>query len=164
MELLDTKINWKTRKAEILVREKLTSYGDCNEWKSPGIIAENMNDLFSLQDKTEEYLFLVVENSKSDVTGIFEISHGNVNATFVSSREIFQKALLSCGTHIILVHNHPSGNPTPSKEDIKVTSKVYHAGKLMDIPLCDHIIIGKNGFFSFCDSEYWEDITIEANN
>ena len=158
MELLDTRINWKTRKAELLVREVLTDYNDCNHWTTPAVVAENMQELFSLQNKTEEYLYLIAFNAQNDVTGIFEISHGNVTSTFVSSREIFQKALLACATNIILVHNHPSGHPEPSREDINVTRKIYQAGRFMDIELSDHIIIAKEGFFNLADSMYWEGI------
>ena len=81
-------------------------------------------------------------NTKNRIVGIFEISHGNVNSSIVGTREIFQKALLANAVQIILVHNHPSGDPTPSKEDIFVTMKVKELGEFIGVPLVDHIIIG----------------------
>ena len=81
-------------------------------------------------------------NSKNRVIGVFEISHGNVNSSLIGAREIFQKALLANSVQIILVHNHPSGDTTPSKEDIFVTQKFKELGEFIGVPLVDHIIVG----------------------
>jgi DNA repair protein RadC len=81
-------------------------------------------------------------NTKNKVIGVFEISHGNVNSSVLGTREVFQKALLANAVSIILMHNHPSGDPTPSRQDIEVTKKVAEAGNLIGIELLDHIIIG----------------------
>lgn len=78
------------------------------------------------------------------------IGIGTINSCLYSIPEIFKIALLSNGDSILLFHNHPSGNPTPSKEDIACTKKVAEAGKLLDIQLQDHIILGDNGcYYSF---------------
>ena len=81
-------------------------------------------------------------NTKNKVIGVFEISHGNVNSSIVGTREIFQKALLANAVSIILMHNHPSGDPSPSREDIEVTRRIVEAGKIIGIQVLDHIIIG----------------------
>lgn len=77
------------------------------------------------------------------------ISIGSVNMSLVSVREIFLEALSAKAVYMILLHNHPSGNPKPSRADISITQKLYDASKLMDIPLMDHIVIGDNTFYSF---------------
>ena len=81
-------------------------------------------------------------NTKNKVTGVFEISHGTVNASLVTPREVFQKALLANAVSIILMHNHPSGESTPSREDIEVTKRLVEAGKIVGVEVLDHIIIG----------------------
>ena len=77
-----------------------------------------------------------------------DISIGTVNASLATPREIFIEVLKYRGTGVILLHNHPSGDPTPSKEDCLFTRRVEEAGKLMGVPLLDHIIIGDNSYVS----------------
>ena len=72
------------------------------------------------------------------------VSVGTINFTCVSAREIFRDALSYGAVYLIMIHNHPSGDPTPSEEDIKTTERIFQAGMLMGIPLIDHIIIGDN--------------------
>ena len=76
------------------------------------------------------------------------ISTGTVNASLVSSRELYLEALRQGAVNILLLHNHPSGDPTPSQDDIWVTQKIYQAGELLDIHLLDHIIIGDHCYIS----------------
>ena len=76
------------------------------------------------------------------------ISSGTINQSLVSPREIFIEALNCNCVNIVLVHNHPSGDPTPSQEDIRSTSRVEKAGKIIGIRLLDHIIIGDNNYIS----------------
>ena len=82
------------------------------------------------------------------MTSIFELSHGNVNSSIISVREMFQKALLANAVSIALIHNHPSGDATPSKADIDVTKRAVEAGKLIGVEVLDHIIIGNPGYTS----------------
>ena len=82
------------------------------------------------------------------------ISEGTVNASIMSAREIFLTAIQSKAVSILLLHNHPSGDPTPSVSDIQITKKIAEASKLMDIPLIDHIIIGDNRYISFKEKGY----------
>lgn len=77
------------------------------------------------------------------------ISIGTVNASLVSAREIFMEALAAKAVHFMILHNHPSGNVSPSKEDFALTRKLFQASTLMDIPLIDHIIIGDRCYYSF---------------
>ena len=76
------------------------------------------------------------------------ISIGSLTASVVHPREVFKAAIQHTAASMILVHNHPSGDPTPSKEDIATTRRIVEAGKLMDIPVLDHIILGNNKYIS----------------
>lgn len=101
-----------------------------------------------MHEQTEEYMYMVCLNTKLEMTSVFEISHGNVNSSIVGCREVFQKALLANAVSIILMHNHPSGDPKPSIEDIEVTRRLMEAGKILGIQVLDHIIIGRPGYTS----------------
>lgn len=79
------------------------------------------------------------------------ISTGTVNCSLISTREIYLKALKGQAVHIMLLHNHPSGDPTPSKEDLKITSVVRECGQMLQVPLLDHIIIGDGCYTSFAE-------------
>lgn len=107
-----------------------------------------------LHEQTEEYLYMLCVNVKLEVTGIFELSHGNVNSSIVSVREMFQKALLANAVSIIVMHNHPSGDPKPSIEDIKVTERMVKAGELLGVQVLDHIIVGRPGYSSLKEKGY----------
>ena len=106
-----------------------------------------------IHEEPEEHLYMICMNTKNRIIGVFEVSHGNVNSSIVGIREIFQKALLANAVSIILMHNHPSGDCTPSREDVDVTKKLVEAGKLIGISVLDHIIIGDN-FSSLKDKGY----------
>ena len=79
---------------------------------------------------------------------------GTVNASIVSPREIYLEALRFHAVGIILLHNHPSGDPTPSEADRRITRKIKEAGRLLDIPLLDHIVIGDKKYVSFHEEGY----------
>ena len=107
-----------------------------------------------LHEQTEEYLYMICMNVKLDMTSVFELSHGNVNSSIVSVREMFQKALLANAVSVIVMHNHPSGDPTPSREDIKVTKRMVDAGDLLGVQVLDHIIVGRPGYTSLKEKGY----------
>ena len=151
------KINRKTKRSE-LIKEKTVDYSTCKKLQSPELIVEALNSLLDLQNMAEEYIYLLTLNTKSDITGIFEISHGTVSNCLVSPREIFSRALMIGATGIILVHNHPSGYPEPSREDMHLTKRLKKAGELIGIELLDHIIIGDKCFISFRKEEILADL------
>ncbi|RGG64358.1 hypothetical protein DWW96_09620 [Eubacterium sp. AF17-7] len=92
-------------------------------------------------------------DAKCNPLGVFELGHGSVNACILNPREIFQRALICGAVNIVIAHNHPSHDSTPSKEDDEVALKISRAGKLMGIKLVDFIIIG-NGYFSYNEQGY----------
>lgn len=98
--------------------------------------------------KKEVFLVLLL-NSANLLMKEYKISEGTLNASLVHPREVFHPAITDLAASIVLVHNHPSGVPTPSSEDEQITRRLVEAGKLLDIPVLDHVIIGRERFFSF---------------
>lgn len=102
-----------------------------------------------MRHETKENLLLSMFDSNSKLIGDQTISVGTCNASLISPREVFLQALDRQAVYVVLLHNHPSGNPKPSEEDIKVTKRIKECGKLLDVPLMDHIIVGDNCYYSF---------------
>ena len=95
-----------------------------------------------------EKVFLLCLDNQLRLIKEYELSKGTINTSLISPREIFIEALNAKAVYILLIHNHPSGNPSPSKADIQITLKVLEAGKIIDIKLLDHIIIGDHSYVS----------------
>lgn len=106
-----------------------------------------------LADKTKEHFKIIMLNSRNKVIGISDISIGTLNASLVHPREVFKEAIIHCSASLILVHNHPSGDPEPSDDDLIMTKRLVESGKLVGIEIIDHIIIGKNRYYSFKDKK-----------
>lgn len=95
-----------------------------------------------LQGADREYFVVLLLNTKHKVIGVNTISMGSLSASVVHPRETFKAAILANAASIIVGHNHPSGDPTPSREDLIVTERLVKAGKILDIPVLDHIVVG----------------------
>ena len=104
-----------------------------------------------LEDLPHEEFWVMLLNRANKVIDIKLIGRGGVSSTVVDSKVIFSFALESLASGIILAHNHPSGNLKPSNSDIRLTKKLVDAGKIMEVPILDHIIVGDNDYFSFAD-------------
>jgi len=116
---------------------------------SPSDIAEIFMPLF--RDEVKEKFIVVCLNSANKIIRYEIISVGSLNSSIVHAREVFKVAIENNSANIILLHNHPSGNEDPSKEDIIVTKRLVEAGKVLEINVFDHIIIAGNNFTSFVD-------------
>lgn len=116
---------------------------------SPADVAEIFIPL--LRDEVKEQFLVVCLSSANKIIRYEKISIGNLNSSVVHPREIFKAAIENNSASIILIHNHPSENPEPSSEDISITKKLVEAGKIMDIPIFDHIIIAGNTYTSFVE-------------
>jgi DNA repair protein RadC len=121
-------------------KKKITTSKDAYEEFVP-----NFQDLLH-----EEFGMLILSRS-NEVIKKHIISRGGVSGTVVDPKMVFNKALETLGSAIILCHNHPSGNLKPSDADIKLTKKMVEAGRILDIPVLDHIIFTDNGYYSFAD-------------
>lgn len=102
-----------------------------------------------MRHRETEQLILILLDAKNRMIYDEVISVGILNATLISTREIFIKALKEEAAYIMILHNHPSGDPTPSRQDQQITNKIKEVSILVDIPLIDHIIIGDNRYISF---------------
>jgi DNA repair protein RadC len=108
-----------------------------------------------MRHRTAEQVLLVMLDSKNRILKDQVISEGTVNTSIMPVREVFVYAVKYEAVNIILLHNHPSGDPTPSTEDIRVTKKIAEAGKLIGISLMDHIIIGDNRYISLKEQGFF---------
>lgn len=139
----------------VLEKELSVNYPELDrKMNGPEKVVRLAKEFLHLDDQTEEYLYMICMNSKLELTSVFEISHGNVNSSIIGAREIFQKALLANAVSIILMHNHPSGDSAPSREDIEVTKRIVEAGRVVGVELVDHIIIGRPMFTSLKEKGY----------
>lgn len=109
----------------------------------------------TIKDKAKEHFKLVLLNTRNRVTGIVPISVGTLNASLVHPREVFKEAIHGNAASVILVHNHPSNDPEPSDEDMRLTRRMIEAGNIMGIEVLDHIIITKNDFLSLKAKGLW---------
>jgi len=103
---------------------------------------------------SQEHFVCIYLNTKNQVLHKKTVFIGSLNASIVHPREVFKEALRRSAASIICAHNHPSGDPTPSREDIEVTKRLLECGKLLGIDLLDHIIIGENKFVSMKEKGY----------
>ena len=108
------------------------------------------------QGWTEERFGLLALNAKGDLLAERILSQGTATATLISPREFFREALRYGATTALAYHNHPSGDPTPSREDVQLTRRLQAAGESLGVPLADHLVLGVDRFHSFRASEGWD--------
>jgi len=104
-----------------------------------------------LRDLNREIFMVLLLASNNRLIRDVTISEGILNASVVTPREVYREAVLASAAAVILIHNHPSGNPEPSPEDIQLTKQMVASGKMMNIPVLDHLIIAGNQYSSFAD-------------
>jgi len=131
-----------------LVKEKTTRYDVNNTLTSPETAYKFIERVCELSSEPEENLMMLTLNTKNTVTGVFTVSKGSLNSSIVHPREVYKRALLNNANSIMIFHNHPSGDPAPSKDDIAITKRLEEVGKIIGIKLLDHLIIGDERFTS----------------
>jgi len=104
-----------------------------------------------LQDLLYEQFWIITLSRANQVIESYKISEGGISTTTVDPKKIFKIALEDSASGVILAHNHPSGNLSPSQQDIRLTKRLQEAGYILDIAIIDHLIVGATGFFSFSD-------------
>jgi len=113
---------------------------------------EQIAGLFSfLNNEAKEFFFTLHLDGKNRILCVDCVSVGSLNQSIVTCREVFKTALISSAAAIVLAHNHPSGDPTPSSEDIAITRRLKEAGEIIGIKVMDHIIVGRDGMVSFVE-------------
>jgi DNA repair protein RadC len=135
--------------AAIELGKRISSHGGEDKIKvdSPLIVVELLMEEMKYLKK--EYFKIIILDTKNQIISIENISIGNLNSSIVHPREVFNIAIKRSANSVILVHNHPSGDPTPSTEDINITHRLIDAGNIIGIKVLDHIIIGDNKYISF---------------
>ncbi len=130
-----------------LVRETTTQYNNNN--------IKNITDIIKLVDNIEdiknndvENAYIICLNNKNVPVNYSLIAKGTINASMIDPKTIFKTILLSNASAFIMIHNHPSGDPTPSKQDYEITNILEKASKLLDIKFLDHIVIGNDNYIS----------------
>lgn len=120
--------------------------------RSPHDAIQLVTDLIGDEDRE---VFLVLSlNSKNMINAIHRCHVGSINASIVHPREVFKSCILNNATSLIVAHNHPSGDPTPSREDIEVTKRLIEAGNILGIELLDHLVVGGTKFKSLKEQGY----------
>lgn len=130
----------RRRKPSTVILPKITSSNDCHRELSP-----------VLTDLTHEEFWILLLNRANEVLAKLQISVGGLSGTVADPKIIYKIALEHGASYVVLAHNHPSGNLKPSPEDLHLTKKLVSAGKLLDLPVLDHLIITNKSFFSFND-------------
>ncbi|MBY9079542.1 DNA repair protein RadC [Paenibacillus sp. HN-1] len=127
------------------ILKKIMQDGEPKVLNNPQAVFENVGDLITLFQEHFVVLFLDTKNRMIKRKTIFV---GSLNAAIVHPREVFKAAIENSAASIICVHNHPSGNPTPSQEDILLTKRLVNVGELVGIDVLDHVVVGREGFVS----------------
>jgi len=132
--------------AELAIRMAKERAALSLSFTSPHTVAQYYME--TLRHEEKEVIMLLLLDNKLHLIEEYMLSQGTVNASLLSSRDVFMRALRCGACHVMLMHNHPSGDPSPSKQDILITRKIKEAGELMDISLLDHIIVGDGCYVS----------------
>jgi DNA repair protein RadC len=125
-----------------------------NQSKKPVKRISCAEDVFNyfherLKDEKQEHFYVLMLDTKNNIIGEHLVSKGILDASIIHPREVFKPAIKNSASKIILVHNHPSGDPSPSEEDIGITNKIVESGKDLGIKILDSVIIGKEGWRSW---------------
>lgn len=128
-----------------MVRETSILYQN-RQINSPQDAVELLRPFLAEADR--EKFVVVCLDTKNQPTAIHTVSFGTLNSSLIHPREVFKVAILANSNAIVLSHNHPSGDPSPSREDLDVTKRLQEAGKILGIEVLDHVIVGSGGFVS----------------
>lgn len=137
---------------ELSKRLSKASYRNVMKWSSPRDVAGYFME--ELRHLKKEQFLVVYLDTKCKCIGYDKVSEGSLNASIVHPREVYKGAISKSAYTIIAVHNHPSGDPSPSQEDVKITSRLKASGEVIGIGLLDHIIIGDGCFISLKEQGY----------
>jgi DNA repair protein RadC len=134
-----------------LVKESAGNYDIQSPVSSPEAVYKAACDILELHEQPNEVFAILCLNTKNKIAGAHVISQGSLSSSIVHPREIFKAAILNNAASILLLHNHPSGDPTPSREDIETTKRVKEAGAILGIKVLDHIVVGDGRYISLSE-------------
>lgn len=133
-------------------------YGEC-EWKigeplrGSGDVYAHFRERLAAEQR-EHFYAILLDNKHRKLKDVL-VSLGSLTASIVHPRDVYVQVIRHAAAAVILVHNHPSGDPTPSKEDIEITRRLREVGELVGVRVLDHVIVGKGRYVSFVDDGYW---------
>jgi DNA repair protein RadC len=141
-----------------VVLEIAKRYGE-TEWK-PGHSVRGSGDVYAhfrerLAAETAEHFFAILLDNKHRKMRDVLVSKGSLTASIVHPRDIFLQVIRYAAAAVVFVHNHPSGDPTPSKEDLEITRRLREVGDVIGVRVLDHVVIGQGRYVSFVDDGYW---------
>ncbi len=136
-----------------VVRERREEYAAFSYVRGSQDVYVAFRERFEKADR-EEFLVLLLDG-KNKLLGFNLVSLGSLTSSLVHPREVFKPAILANAASILLLHNHPSGDPIPSAEDIAITKRLREVGEIHGIQVLDHVIIGDGRYISFVDDGYW---------
>ncbi len=139
-----------------LVKESANKYDfETLRITSPSKAVEIINSVYEANEQAEEIFGALALNTKNEVIGTFEIFRGGINGIVITPREIFKRLCVLNATSFIIFHNHPSGDPTPSRDDITTTKRIIEGGEIIGIDLLDHIIVADDQSYSLKEHGYF---------
>ena len=136
------------REMELVYRGEPTKYVRLGSSRDVDCFARTMG----LEKKIVEHFIVILLDAKHRPIGWSTIAKGGTSSCPVSPSDVFRLAIRQNASGVILIHNHPSGEPTPSSEDIRLTERLISAGEIVGVPVLDHVVIGAEGYFSFLDA------------
>jgi DNA repair protein RadC len=158
-ELCAVKGVGRVKAAQILAALEIAKrYGEY-EFK-PGQALRGSGDVYAhfrerlASEKREHFYAVLLDNKHRKIKDI-SVSQGSLTASIVHPRDVFASVVREAAAAVVFVHNHPSGDPTPSKEDIEITRRLREVGELMGVRVLDHIVVGNGRYVSFVDDGYW---------
>ncbi|MBE6154397.1 MAG: DNA repair protein RadC [Firmicutes bacterium] len=134
----------------VMIKEKEMEY---DYLKSTESVYNFLKYKVELHKEPEEVVVMLALDNKLNVVSYCDVARGDISQSFLNPREIFKRALVSNAKSIIIAHNHPSGDVTPSLEDSTVTKIIKEAGEIMGIKLLDHVIVGEKEYYSFFEND-----------
>lgn len=130
-----------------LVSEKTYEYNPTTIRNSIDVV-KFIDDMEDIRNHTGEHAYCIAMNAKNNIISFSQIAQGGMNTCDIDIKELFKTILLCNASKFILIHNHPSGDSTPSKNDYQTTEKIKEASKIMNIEFLDHIVVAQNGYTS----------------
>ena len=134
----------------MLVKESEETFTSYPRFQNSRDLFESFREEFTVLDR--EFFFMITLDSKNRTIGYHTISMGSLSSSIVHPREVFKPAILENSAAVIFLHNHPSGDPAPSREDRECTNRLTAAAKILGIRVLDHVIFGSTDYFSFADA------------
>ena len=133
----------------VLVKENAHRYNINRKIEGPADAVAAFNAIFHMNEESQELFAVLFLNVRNVIVGVHLIGKGSADSAVAHPREVFKAALLHNASNILVAHNHPSGDVSPSREDDALTKQLSKAGTILEIPVLDHVIIGDDSFYSY---------------